>query len=196
MDERTRLKPVDKKMIRVLAHPLRVQLMAILTERIASPEEISEDLGKPLSSVTHHTKVLEEHNLIKQARVSRRTDGATERFFRATSWQLFTDDDWEVVPRGLRPAITKVTLQALLNDVDEAMAHGTFDELDDHHLSRTPMEVDKQGWDDVVLLLADTLDRVLEIQAEASARLAAEHEEGMHTKVAMMHFKSPQAKFH
>ena len=40
------------------------------------------------------------------------------------------------------------------------------------------MVVDKQGWDDVASLLAETLDRVLEIQAESSARLAESDEDG------------------
>ncbi len=56
------------------------------------------------------------------------------------------------------------------------------------------MVVDQQGWKDVADLLAETLDRVLEIQAEANERLANGSEEGMLSKVAIMHFKSPAPK--
>jgi hypothetical protein len=53
------------------------------------------------------------------------------------------------------------------------------------------MVVDKQGWQDAAELLAGTLDRLIEIQTEAAARLGESDEEGMHSKVLMLHFKSP-----
>ena len=53
------------------------------------------------------------------------------------------------------------------------------------------MVVDEQGWGEVATLLGETLDRVLEIQAESSERLADSDEAGHALKVEMMHFKSP-----
>jgi hypothetical protein len=53
------------------------------------------------------------------------------------------------------------------------------------------MVVDRQGWSDVAGVLAETLDRVLEIQAEASERIANDGEAGMLSKVMLLHFKSP-----
>jgi len=55
------------------------------------------------------------------------------------------------------------------------------------------MVVDAKGWGDVASLLAETMDRLLEIQAEASERLAGSDEEGMLSKVEILHFKSPQS---
>ena len=54
------------------------------------------------------------------------------------------------------------------------------------------MVVDKQGWSDVSTLLKGTLDRLLEIQAESSERLGDEREEGILSKVHILHFKSPE----
>ena len=79
------------------------------------------------------------------------------------------------------------------DDVEEALDQNTFDELEDRHLSRTPMVVDRQGWEDAAAALAETLDRLIEIQSEATARLGASEEEGMHSKVLMLHFKSPSS---
>jgi hypothetical protein len=53
------------------------------------------------------------------------------------------------------------------------------------------MVVDPRGWSEVATLLGETLDRLLEIQAESSARLTDGKEAGMLSKVEMMHFKSP-----
>jgi hypothetical protein len=56
------------------------------------------------------------------------------------------------------------------------------------------MVVDQQGWDEVSKLLSETLDRVLEIQAESGERLTASKAEGMLSKVEMLHFLSPEPK--
>jgi DNA-binding transcriptional ArsR family regulator len=194
MERKAEPQSVDAAMVKMLAHPLRVQILIALNDRVASPEEISGNLGQPLESVIRHIKVLQEHDSVELVKIEKRNSGS-EHFYRAVRRQFLTDEDWEKIPRGLRAEIAKVILQALLNDVDDAMVNGTFAGLDDYHLSRTPMVVDKAGWDEVTLLLADTLDRVLEIQAAASARLAATREEGLRTKVSILHFKSPQAEF-
>jgi len=53
------------------------------------------------------------------------------------------------------------------------------------------MVLDQQGWSDVSDLLDGALDRLIEIQAEASKRSAAAGEAGTLAKVHLMHFKSP-----
>ncbi|HXR61902.1 MAG TPA: hypothetical protein VN732_11300, partial [Solirubrobacterales bacterium] len=68
---------------------------------------------------------------------------------------------------------------------------GTLDEVDDAHVSRTPMVLDKKGWSDVSDLLSGALNRLLEIQAEASERIAESGDTGVLAKVNLMHFKSP-----
>ena len=85
-------------------------------------------------------------------------------------------------------------LKSVFDDIEEASDSGTLDELPDLHLSRTPMVVDKQGWSEVSELLDQTLDRVLEIQAESSGRIASDGEDGILSKVHMLHFKSPDSK--
>lgn len=177
-------------MVKVLAHPLRVQILIFLNERVASPRQMSEDLDKPLPSVIHHTEILQRHEAVELVRTETHESGS-EHFYRAVRRQYLSDEDCEEIPPGMRAEIAKVILQAHLNDVDDAMQHGTFDQLTDYHLSRTPMVVDQKGWDEVNLLLADALDRVMQIQADASARLAGAHEEGIHTKVSIMHFETP-----
>lgn len=53
------------------------------------------------------------------------------------------------------------------------------------------MVVDKEGWDQTTALMNETLDKVMDIQAQAQARLAKSGEEGMTTKVELLHFPSP-----
>jgi Helix-turn-helix domain len=181
---------VEQIVAKAFAHPLRVQILIILNERVASPNLLSQELGQSLNLVAYHVRVLEKYDCIELVDTKQRR-GATEHFYRATRRQFLSDSEWARMPAALRPGLSGAMLKAVFDDIEEAVNKGTFDELQDRHLSRVPMVVDKKAWGDVVTLLLGTLDRLLEIQAEASERLAGSDEPGMLSKVEMLHFKSP-----
>jgi DNA-binding transcriptional ArsR family regulator len=181
---------VEQIVAKAFAHPLRVQILIILNERVASPNLLSQELDQSLNLVAYHVRVLEKYDCIELVDTKQRR-GATEHFYRATRRQFLTDSEWSRMPASLRPGLSGAMLKALFDDIDEAVSGETFDELEDRHLSRTPMVVDKQGWADTASLLAETLDRVLEIQAEAGERLATSGEDSVLAKVGIMHFTSP-----
>lgn len=59
------------------------------------------------------------------------------------------------------------------------------------HMSWTPLELDREGYEEVADLLAEALDRVLAIEAESSGRLAELPEaqrESERTELAVMHY--------
>ncbi len=182
---------VEQIVAKAFAHPLRVQILIILNERVASPNLLSQELDQSLNLVAYHVRVLEKYDCIELVDTKQRR-GATEHFYRATRRQFLTDSEWARMPESLRPGLSGAMLKSFFDDIDEAVVAGTFDELEDRHLSRTPMVVDKQGWSDVAGLLAETLDRVFEIQAESSERLANGSEKGMLSKVQILHFTSPE----
>ncbi len=182
---------VEQIVAKAFAHPLRVQILIILNERVASPNLLSQELEQNLNLVAYHVRVLEKYDCIELVDTKQRR-GATEHFYRATRRQFLSNSEWARMPAALRPGLSGAMLKAVFDDIEEAVNKDTFDELEDRHLSRTPMVVDKQGWNDVATLLGETLDRVLEIQAEASERIANSDEPGMLSKVEMLHFKSPE----
>jgi hypothetical protein len=181
---------VEQIVAKAFAHPLRVQILIILNERVASPNLLSQELDRSLNLVAYHVRVLEKYDCIELVDTKQRR-GATEHFYRATRRQFLSNSEWARMPENLRPGLSGAMLKAVFDDVEEAMDKGTLDELEDRHLSRTPMVVDETGWSEVSSLLSETLDRVLAIQAQSSERLADGDEPGMPCKVEMMHFKSP-----
>ena len=183
---------VEQIVAKAFAHPLRVQILIILNERVASPNLLAQELDQSLNLVAYHVRVLEKYDCIELVDTKQRR-GATEHFYRATRRQFLTDTEWSRMPQSLRPGLSGAMLKSVFDDIEEAISSGTLDELEDRHLSRTSMVVDKRGWAETSELLSRTLDRVLEIQTEASARLADSGADGMVTKVEMMHFKSPPA---
>lgn len=181
---------VEQIVAKAFAHPLRVQILIILNERVASPNLLAQELDQSLNLVAYHVRVLEKYDCIELVDTKQRR-GATEHFYRATRRQFLTDAEWARMPEALRPGLSGAMLKPIFDDVEAAISAGTFDELEDRHLSRSPMVVDQQGWNETVDVLNATLEKVLEIQAEASQRLASSDEQGMLSKVAILHFKSP-----
>ncbi len=184
---------VEQIVAKAFAHPLRVQILIILNERVASPNLLSQELEQSLNLVAYHVRVLEKYDCIELVDTKQRR-GATEHFYRATRRQFLSDSEWARMPESLRPGLAGAMLKSVFEDIEEASKSGTLDEVEDLHLSRTPMVLDKQGWGDVSSLLSNTLDQVLEIQAEASERIAAGDEPGILAKVHLLHFKSPDAE--
>jgi DNA-binding transcriptional ArsR family regulator len=183
---------VEQIVAKAFAHPLRVQILIILNERVASPNLLAQELDQSLNLVAYHVRVLEKYDCIELVDTKQRR-GATEHFYRATRRQFLTDSEWARMPEVLRPGIATAMLKSVFQDIDEAVTSGTLEEVDDVHLSRTPMVVDRQGWDDVATLLNETLERVLAIQTEAGERLANGDGDGdgITSKVHLLHFKSP-----
>jgi len=181
---------VEQIVAKAFAHPLRVQILIILNEKVASPNMLANQLDQSLNLVAYHVRVLEKYDCIELVDTKQRR-GATEHFYRATRRQFLSDDQWSRMPANLRPGMAGAVLKSVFEDIEVASKAGTLDEVDDLHISRTPMVLDKEGWTDVSDTLKGTLERILEIQAEASERLAKGDETGVLAKVNLMHFKSP-----
>jgi DNA-binding transcriptional ArsR family regulator len=184
---------VEQIVAKAFAHPLRVQILIILNERVASPNLLSQELDQSLNLVAYHVRVLEKYDCIELVDTKQRR-GATEHFYRATRRQFLSDAELARLPDSLRPGLAGAMLKSVFDDIEEASKSGALDKVDDLHLSRTPMVVDKQGWSEVSDLLGGTLDRVLKIQAESSERIAASDEPGILSKVHLLHLKSPQLR--
>ncbi len=186
-----RRKSVDETLVRVVAHPLRVQALSVLTERSASPKELAAELGSPVGNVSYHVRELEEVGLIELVDEKKRR-GAVEHFYRAIARPLLSAEEWERLSLDDRQGFSTWIIQLLLVDASQALAAGTFDARDDRHLSHTPLLVDEQGWRELVEVQASALRAVLEVQAASAARLnAADDEEGIPTIAAMTFFEMP-----
>ncbi|HEY2717959.1 MAG TPA: winged helix-turn-helix domain-containing protein [Solirubrobacterales bacterium] len=184
---------VEQVVAKAFAHPLRVQILIILNERVASPNLLAQELDQSLNLVAYHVRVLEKYDCIELVDTKQRR-GATEHFYRATRRQFLSDAEWSRMPDVLRPAVSGAVLQSIFGDIEEAVRSGTMNERDDFHVSRTPMIVDKQGWEETATLLESTLDTLLEIQAQSSERLAKGDGESLLSKVELLHFKSPASE--
>jgi DNA-binding transcriptional ArsR family regulator len=75
--------PVDTRVVKALGHPTRVRILNVLRDReLASPVELSGELGVALGTVGYHVRRLEELGFIELARRTQRR-GAVEHHYRA-----------------------------------------------------------------------------------------------------------------
>jgi DNA-binding transcriptional ArsR family regulator len=184
---------VDRRLAKALSHPLRAHVLAILNERVASPNEIANELGEPLGNVSYHVKTLAEMGCIELVNTEPRR-GAIEHFYRAVVRPFFSDRDWKRLPPSARQGISDATLQLVWEDTSDALNAGSFDRRTDRHLSRTLLVLDEQGWKEVNELLLDTMNRVVEIETASTKRRADDSEDGFNTNVVLMHFESSGAE--
>jgi DNA-binding transcriptional ArsR family regulator len=180
---------VEVTLAKALKHPLRVEILAILDNRVASPNEMAEDLGQRLGTVAYHVKQLKKFKCVELVK-TRPVRGATEHFYRAIRRPYFHDADWEQLPRTARQGISGSVVQMVFADATESFESGLFDARKDRHLSRTPLVLDDQAWREMNAMLNETVERALDLQAEAAERISISGEEGVSVRMALFGFES------
>ena len=183
---------VDPRVAKALSHPMRSHILTILNERVASPNELAELIEEPLPNVSYHVRALHDLECIELVGTAQRR-GAVEHYYRALTRPLFEDQEWRRLPASIRREVSRVGLRLVWDDVSKAVATRTFENRPDRHLSRAPLVLDAQGWDDVNSLLRDTYDRAEQMAAESARRLADAGDQGIPSRLVMMHFEAAES---
>jgi DNA-binding transcriptional ArsR family regulator len=179
---------VDERLAKALSHPMRAQILAILNDQVASPNEIAGKLGERLPNVSYHVRALHELGCIELVRTAQRR-GAIEHYYRAIVRPFFSDRDWKRLPVSARQTVSDRGLQEIWEDVSDAVGGGTFDRRADRHLSRMPLVVDEQGWRELAGAMQDLVDQAERIGAQSTKRLAKSDEERISARVVLMAFE-------
>ena len=186
---------LDPRVVKAIAHPLRHRILTLLSNRVASPSEMSTELDEPLGNVAYHVRTLLDLGCIELVRTAPRR-GALEHYYRAIIRPIFSEDDWAQLPIQTRNALIDQTLRSIVTDVSDAAAGGGF-ERDDVHASRTVLDLDEAGYGELAGLISELVDRAREIHAESIARRAKgkDESEPIATELAIIHFerRTPQA---
>lgn len=162
---------IDQRLVKALAHPLRVQILDILTERVSSPNLLANELESQLSDVAYHTRALDRCGCLDLVDTVQRR-GATEHFYKATPGAFVGDRHWRKVPRSVRGGVSAATLQTFLDKAVAALEAGTLDGRDDTVFRWMPLLLDKEGWDEVVTILEEATNLLLAAHLRSQDRLA------------------------
>lgn len=180
---------IDQRVLKAQSHPIRAHILNILSEGPNSPSRMQKRMGETISlgRVCHHIKVLKAVDLIELVEI-KQDGGFKEHIYRATRRQFFDLREWlEIDPEYRDPIVTTI-LQQISEDTGRAAAEGRFNQLLDRHLSRAPIELDAEGWKEVVDALEEALLKVLEAHAKSKERAQVSGELLLAARVVIMQF--------
>ncbi len=188
---RSTLDLVDPRIAKALSHPMRARILMILNERVASPNEIADDIDERLPNVSYHVRALLDLGCIELVDTAQRR-GAIEHYYRAVVRPFFSDSDWKRIPRSGRQAISDSILQIIWEDLSDSIKAGTFEARTDRHLTHSRMLLDEEGWKELTKYLSGVLAEVEKIESRSKARIKKSADgAAIPTTFALMQFESP-----
>lgn len=185
--------PMETTLAAIVAHPTRAKAFTILTERTASPVEIAQEIGKDVGHVGYHVRKLLQLNLVELVD-ERPVRGAVEHFYRAIERPVVTEEEFADLSVPEREIFTRYIMQRLVADVARAMDQRIFDARANHVITRTPMLVDEDGFQELSDLHTEVLERTMEIQARSAERMTGGEEDGIPTVSSSMFFEVPERR--
>ena len=106
----------DPRLVKALAHPIRINILRILEDRVASPRELAEELEASLSNVSYHVRFLLNLGVLELVKTVPRR-GALEHYYQAVARLRITTQAWAEVPGIVKDAMIAATLQQIIGYV-------------------------------------------------------------------------------
>jgi len=191
---------------RVIAHPVRVQILIVLNERPISPSSyVTEIMGfdpetepaehkRALSHASYHFKELAKYGCIVAVDLVPKR-GAVEHIYGPIVRACLETEDWAEVPVEQRPGIVSVLLRGVMLRMEAARLSGTYCKRDDTWLAWTDVTLDERGWSEMTATLAANFAECEQIRKDAEDRLEGAEEAGIKATFAMTGFELPAGIF-
>jgi DNA-binding transcriptional ArsR family regulator len=181
----------DPRLVKALAHPIRVRALQLLEGRTLTPKQIAAELDLPLENVSYHVRTLAKFGLIKLERRRMGRRGAVEHLYRTASRPRITAETWEQLPEFVKEAMMGAILGQVVHLATAALSHEGFSRPDSQ-LSRRPVVVDEEGFSEISAIVSKALDDVSAAEERAGGRLErANHDDIRATVVAMLFESAP-----
>jgi DNA-binding transcriptional ArsR family regulator len=185
----------DPRLVKGLAHPLRIHILRVLETRVASPSEIAEEIGAPLGNVSYHVRFLARVGLIELTSTKPRR-GAVEHYYRAVGRVSVADQAWAQVPDVVKNGMISATLDQAGRVIGAAASSGGF-ERSDAVVARREMLLDEKGFAELASELNGLLERIKEIEKESAERLETSSDDAdgeLDAGLVMMLFESGEVQ--
>ncbi len=176
------------RLVKAFAHPLRIRILGIFENQVASPSEIAEQLGVPLGNVSYHVRIIADYGLIRLVRRTPRR-GAIEHHYEAVERLRITDGAWSQAPEIVKEALLRSTLGQVSDFVNAAAVAGGFDR-EDAHLSRSPLVLDERGFKALAKECLKLYDRARVMEQESAKRIKQnDHADEVNSGMVIMLFE-------
>jgi len=179
----------DPRLVKALAHPLRVSILTALEHRVASPSELADELGVPLPNLSYHIRMLVQLDLLKLVKTRPRR-GAIEHYYKANGPVMVTDRAWGEVPSIVKESMTSSLLRTVGKQVDAAAARGGFDD-NASVLARQTMKLDQKAWKELSRKLIELDKFATKLAADSEKRRKdSDHLDEIDAGCVLMLFKA------
>jgi DNA-binding transcriptional ArsR family regulator len=160
---------VDQRLVRALAHPLRVEILRMLERGPKSPKQISDQIEERLGNVSYHMKVLLDYDFVEPVdNIPRR--GAVEHVY-ALKRGGVGSREWQEVPPSVRTSAVGNALAGFMDRAIEALDAGTVESREGSGINWFPLIVDETGWKELHEMLGDVEGRFRAVGAKSAERL-------------------------
>ncbi len=159
----------DPRVVKALAHPIRMKILSILDERTATPKELAGALGLPLENVSYHVRTLKDFGFIKLEK-TRQVRGAVEHHYKLAARPRIGNKLWEEIPRVMQEALIDANLSAFIEDIGRAAMEGGFDR-GEANLAYYSLILDDDAVKEVDEILREAEDRIEQISQKAQKRI-------------------------
>jgi DNA-binding transcriptional ArsR family regulator len=191
MSTKTQRRKATENRIKAMSHPLRAEILRILTERTASPAEMARELDEELSNVSYHAKQLVEFECAELVS-TRPVRGALEHFYRATERHLIDTEEWNELNPLVAEDLVCEFMQKILDDFVASARAGIIGSDEQFHLTRTLLVLDEEGMQEALEAHERARLEVLEIAARSNERLVESGEKGKPVSTSQGLFGLPE----
>jgi DNA-binding transcriptional ArsR family regulator len=179
----------DPRLVKALAHPLRVRILGLLEHRTLSPKQLATELGLPVENVSYHVRTLRRLGFIKLVR-TRQVRGTIEHYYDLVAPPRMTAEAWAKLPDIVKEAMTGANLAQISDIVNRAAGESGFSRPESH-LQRMPYTLDEQGFSAASEIISDALERIEKVERDARRRIGAGRSEPVPAVAVVMLFDAP-----
>jgi hypothetical protein len=184
-------RPSSPSVTAIVAHPLRARCWLVLSERVASPNELKKMFGAAIGDVSYHVGVLEKLGHVELVDTQPRR-GAIEHYYAAVDRPTVDDEEYAAMTPEQRAEHAERTVQLAFADAAVAFDRKTFGRRPETSVLRTPLTLDEQGFAELGDAYADLLERSTQIAAASADRLSADPAtESIPVSAVAMFFEMP-----
>ena len=179
----------DPRLVKALAHPLRIRILGILEQRSATPKELAELLDVQLENLSYHVRTLRDFGFIKLER-RRMVKGAVEHRYGMVARPRITAAAWEQLPAIVREALDSASLDQIWDVVTRAAAQDKMSRPQSH-MARRVARLDEQGLAQMSDVVTNAVDQLVEIEKQSAQRLRKHKSPEIPTVLIAMLFDAP-----
>lgn len=174
---------------KVLAHPTRLQILAIAHQRPISPSEFAKAHGKPTSTISHHFKKLREYGAIKLVK-REPVQGSVRNMYVGTKRAIYTESEWPTFPEAIKTGLATATLEDFIVVTARAIETGKFTGREDFVFTWDEAQLDELAWKKLGKMLRLVWKKVPSLEEESDVRKERSGDEGMTAIVGLAAYEA------